>query len=192
MNPSGTGRFIADSWFSDEPLPRAYKHPAAVMLRRSGGVAGKRIDVSAVDAYLKAVDIPAAIGELNEAAGHAGQLRGAYLQGLCECLGVMWDLVQERLERGQPVPYERCVTASTGAAPTPSDAIAERERIAELLAGQGYKSATPAKLLRRRRCLARRAHGAEEIDRDAGRCLHRTVRRGIGAAHRALPAQGAA
>ena len=22
-NPSGTGRFIADAWFSDEPLPRA-------------------------------------------------------------------------------------------------------------------------------------------------------------------------
>jgi hypothetical protein len=24
MCPSGTGRFIADSWFSDEPLPPAY------------------------------------------------------------------------------------------------------------------------------------------------------------------------
>ena len=24
MCPSGTGRFIADSWFSDEPLPAAY------------------------------------------------------------------------------------------------------------------------------------------------------------------------
>ena len=28
--PSGTGRFIADSWFSDEPLPAAYQAPAAV------------------------------------------------------------------------------------------------------------------------------------------------------------------
>ena len=27
MCPSGTGRFIADSWFSDEPLPAAYTHP---------------------------------------------------------------------------------------------------------------------------------------------------------------------
>ncbi len=110
-------------------------------------MAGKTIDVPAVDAYLKAVDIPGAIGALNEAAGNAGQLRGAYLQGLCECLGVMWDLVQERLERGPPVPYERCVTASTGAAPTPSAPVAKRERIAELLARQGYKSATRAKLL---------------------------------------------
>ncbi len=24
MNPSGTGRFIADSWFSDEELPQSY------------------------------------------------------------------------------------------------------------------------------------------------------------------------
>ena len=27
MNPSGVGRFIADCWFSDEPLPQAYTHP---------------------------------------------------------------------------------------------------------------------------------------------------------------------
>ena len=45
MNPSGTGRFIADSWFSDEPLPRAYTHPTAAKLRHSGGVAGQTIDV---------------------------------------------------------------------------------------------------------------------------------------------------
>ena len=29
VRPLGTGRFIADSWFSDEPLPPAYKAPAA-------------------------------------------------------------------------------------------------------------------------------------------------------------------
>ena len=67
MNPSGTGRFIADSWFSSEPLPRAYRHPAAARLRKSGGVAGKQIEVAAVDAYLKAVDIPSAIGAMSEA-----------------------------------------------------------------------------------------------------------------------------
>src|ERR1039457_5096726 len=39
MCPSGTGRFIADSWFSDEPLPSAYTHPAAARVRESGGVA---------------------------------------------------------------------------------------------------------------------------------------------------------
>ena len=35
MCPSGTGRFIADSWFSDEPLPAAYTHPSAARVRES-------------------------------------------------------------------------------------------------------------------------------------------------------------
>ena len=39
MNPSGTGRFIADSWFSDEPLPAAYTAPeAAARCARRGRV----------------------------------------------------------------------------------------------------------------------------------------------------------
>jgi hypothetical protein len=147
MNPSGTGRFIADSWFSDEPLPKAYTHSKAARVRAGGGVAAKQVDVAAIDAYLQIVDIPAAIGALNQAAGSAGKLRGAYLQGMCECLGVMWDLVQELLDRGPPVPYERCVIASTGAAPTPSDPVSKRARIAELLARQGYRCGTRAQLL---------------------------------------------
>jgi hypothetical protein len=147
MNPSGTGRFIADSWFSDEPLPPSYKHPAAARLRLSGGVAGAKIDRAAVDAYLGAIDIPAAIATMSDAAGRVARLRGAYLQGLCECLGVMWDLAQERLERGPTVPYERCVTASTGSAPTPSEPTDKRERVAELLARQGYRAGTRGKLL---------------------------------------------
>jgi hypothetical protein len=147
MNPSGTGRFIADSWFSDEPLPKAYTHSKAARVRAGGGVAAKQVDVAAIDAYLQVVDIPAAIGALNQAAGSAGKLRGAYLQGMCECLGVMWDLVQELLDRGPPVPYERCVIASTGAAPTPSDPVSKRARIAELLARQGYRCGTRAQLL---------------------------------------------
>jgi len=147
MNPSGTGRFIADSWFSDQPLPRAYTHPAAARLRKIGGVAGKQIDIAAVDAYLKAADIPAAIADTNRMAEAIGGLRGAYLQGMCECLGVMWDLVQERLGRGPAVPYERCIVASTGAAPTPSDPVSKRECVARLLARQGYRSGTRARLL---------------------------------------------
>src|SRR5579885_612637 len=38
MCASCTGRFIADSWFSDEPLPHAYTVPAAAAVRSSGGV----------------------------------------------------------------------------------------------------------------------------------------------------------
>jgi hypothetical protein len=44
--PSGTGRFIADSWFSDEPLPPAYKAPAAARVRASGGVASKQVAIT--------------------------------------------------------------------------------------------------------------------------------------------------
>ena len=33
MSPSGTRRFIADSWFSGDPLPEAYTHPTAQALR---------------------------------------------------------------------------------------------------------------------------------------------------------------
>ena len=61
MCPSGIGRFIADSWFSDEPLPAAYTHPAAAKLRGFGGVTGKNADPQAVDEYLRAVDLPQAI-----------------------------------------------------------------------------------------------------------------------------------
>jgi hypothetical protein len=147
MNPSGTGRFLADSWFSEEPLPRAYRHPAAAAVRRCGGVGAATIDTAAVERYLRAIDIVEAIVEVRVAAMAIGGVRGAYLDGLCDCLDVMWELVEERLERGPVVPYERCVLASTGAEPSPSDPTSRRERVAELLGRQGYRSATRAKLL---------------------------------------------
>jgi hypothetical protein len=50
----------------------------------------------------------------------------------------MWDLAMEILGVGEPVPYDRCVRASTGQAPEPSDPSAKRERVAELLARAGY------------------------------------------------------
>src|SRR5579862_8138157 len=61
MCPSGTGRFIADSWFSDEPVPAAYKAPAAARVRASGGAASKNVDRAAVEEYLREEDIPQAI-----------------------------------------------------------------------------------------------------------------------------------
>ena len=65
MCPSGTGRFIADSWFSDEPLPAAYTTPAAARLRATGGVGGKTVDREAVEAYLREVDLPKAMDGLS-------------------------------------------------------------------------------------------------------------------------------
>jgi hypothetical protein len=141
MCASGTGRFIADSWFSDEPLPAAYTHPAAARVRTSGGVAAKEPDREAIDAYLKAVDVRGAIRRLT-AAGAPD-----YILGLADCFEVMWDLAMETLGKGEPVPYERAVKASTGAPPSPSHPAPKRERVAELLARAGHPSRTPDELL---------------------------------------------
>lgn len=147
MNPSGTGRFIADSWFSDEPLPPAYRHPSAARVRESGGVAAKSPDLAAIDAYLAAVDLPAALAGLRARAEKLGGLRGAYLLGIAESLDAMWDLAAEMLGRGPKVPYERCVLGSTGKEPEPSRPEEKRRRVAELLAKAGYPSSTPEELL---------------------------------------------
>jgi hypothetical protein len=144
---SGTGRFIADSWFSDEPLPEAYTHPAAAPVRASGGVSTATPDRAAIDAYLAAVDIRGAIRGLNAEAAVLGGMRGEYLAGLALCFETMWDLAMEILGRGQSVPYERCVLASTGRAPEPSDPAAKRERVAELLGRAGFTPGTRDELL---------------------------------------------
>ena len=52
MCASGTGRFIADSWFSDEPLPEAYTNPLAARVRESGGVSAKTPDAKLIEEYL--------------------------------------------------------------------------------------------------------------------------------------------
>ena len=141
MSPSGTGRFIADCWFSEQPLPYAYSHPAAAALRETGGVAARSPDRAAIDAYLAEVSPPATIAALANEAGQIGGLRGRYLEGLALCFDVMWDLAMEVLGRGPEVPYERCVLASTGHAPAPSAAQGLRARARELLASQGFASA---------------------------------------------------
>src|SRR5437868_5423138 len=121
MDPSGTGRFIADSWFSDEPLPPAYTHESAVRLRQCGGVGGKEPDRPAVRDYLAAVDVLGAIDGVIAEGRRLGGLRGAYLGGMGECFRVMWDLAQEQLGQGEHVPYERCMRTLLGAVPGPSD-----------------------------------------------------------------------
>jgi hypothetical protein len=147
MCPSGTGRFIADSWFSDEPLPAAYTHPAAERLRQSGGVTGKTIDREAVDQYMRAVNLSQAIAGLRAEAPKLGSLREAYLVGLAVCLETMWDLAMEVLGKGDPVPYARAVEASTGKPPEPSQPATKRERVAELLGRAGFPSSNAGELL---------------------------------------------
>ena len=147
LSRSGTGRFIADSWFSDRPLPAAYRHPAAAALRASGGVAGQAPDPRALDAYLEAVDLAGALGKLASAALACGGARGRYLSGLAEALEGMWALALERAGRGPAPSYERCVLASTGRAPRPAEPEEKRERLRALLEREGYPSASPGGLL---------------------------------------------
>ena len=147
MCPSGTGRFIADSWFSDEPLPAAYTHPSAARVRESGGVAGKSIDREAVEEYLRQVDLPKAIAGVREEAGKLQGLRKSYLIGLAVSLETMWDLAMEVLGKGDPVPYARSVEASTAKPPEPSRPEKKRERVAELLGRAGYSTSNAGGLL---------------------------------------------
>jgi hypothetical protein len=46
----------------------------------------------------------------------------------------------EMLGKGKPVPYERCVQASTGKLPEPSHPESKRDRVAELLGRAGYST----------------------------------------------------
>lgn len=138
MCPSGTGRFIADSWFSDEPLPRAYTHSAADHLRKVGGVSGKELDRTIVDTYLRDLHLRQSIAGIRNESPSTDPLRRAYLIGLSDCLETMLDLALEVLGKGDPVPYERAVIASTGKPPEPSSSEAKRARVAELLSRAGH------------------------------------------------------
>jgi hypothetical protein len=147
MCASGTGRFIADSWFSDEPLPDAYTKASAEAVRKAGGVSAKQVDSEAIEKYLREVDLPAAITGVLFEGEQIGGLRGRYLVGLAKSLEIMWDLAMEVLGKGPAVEYADCVEASTGRAPEQSDPRSKRERVAELLGRAGFKSSDGASLL---------------------------------------------
>ena len=147
MCASGTGRFIADSWFSDEPLPHAYTHPAADHLRKAGGVSGKDLNRAAVDTYLRDLNLRAAIAGIRTESQSTDPLRRAYLTGLADCLETMLDLALEVLGKGDPVPYERAVIASTGKPPEPSSPESKRNRVAELLSRAGHSISSNDDLL---------------------------------------------
>ncbi|MGB5103010.1 MAG: hypothetical protein WBO04_06770 [Steroidobacteraceae bacterium] len=147
MNPSGTGRFIADCWFSDEPLPVAYTHPSAAPLRVNGGVGAREPQRASIEEYLAAVDVQGAIARMLDASRALGGQRGAYLEGLGLCCELMWDLAMEIIGRRSPVPYEHCVRTITGRPPEPSQPEDKRRRVAELLAATGHASSDGASLL---------------------------------------------
>ncbi len=144
--PSGTGRFIADSWFSDMPLPAAYTDATAAALRASGGAGAKQPDVAAINAYLAAVPVreslQAAASEVTSIAG----LRGSYLRNLVPSLQVMFELALEKAGLGAPVPFERCSRAAMGEPCVSVDPAPRRERVGALLAKIGYPADTEAGL----------------------------------------------
>jgi len=148
MNPSGTGRFIADSWCSSEPLPESYTHPTAAKLRENGGVSAKEIDRDSVRAYLKAVDVPGAIAGVAAGASLAGGNRGAFLSSAAESYRVMYELAMEMIGEGDKVPYTRAVRASTGKDPSPSHPAQDRETVRETLAVMGHLSAAGGDILK--------------------------------------------
>ena len=147
MCASGTGRFIADSWFSGERLPEAYTRRSADIVRKTGGLSAKAIDQDAIEQYLREVDLPTAITGLLYEGEKIGGLRGRYLVSLARSLEIMWDLAMEVLGKGPAVEYADCVEASTGKPPEQSDPRSKRERVAELLGRAGFKSADGASLL---------------------------------------------
>jgi len=147
LNPSGLGRFIADSWFSDEPLPAAYTKPEAARLRALGGASTKPEALAAFDDYLSAVDLRGAISLLRDEAGRGEGLRARYLEGLGFCFEVMLDLALEVAGKGEPVPYERCMRAILGRPGSPSEPAGRRERVRELLAAAGFPSSDGPGLL---------------------------------------------
>ena len=150
-NPSGTGRFIADAWFSNEPLPEAYAGPLAAAVRGGGGVSAGEPDRAAIESYLRDLDLPGAIAGVADGGREIGGLRGRYLEGLAASCGVMWDLALELLGRGEPVAYSRAVEASCGVSPSPSQPQAKRERVRALLDAAGYDGDLPSAVERWRR-----------------------------------------
>jgi hypothetical protein len=147
MCASGTGRFIADSWFSGEHLPEAYTRRSADIVRKTGGLSSAEIDRDAVEQYLREVDLPTSITGLLYEGEKIRGLRGRYLVSLARSLGIMWDLAMEVFGRGPAVEYADCVEASTGKAPEQSDPRGKRDRVAELLGRAGFKSSDGASLL---------------------------------------------
>ena len=191
MNPSGLGRFIADSWFSDEPLPAAYTGAEAVRLRAAGGTSAKPEAVAAMDAYLAAVDVRGAIAHLRDEAGRGEGLRARYLEGLGFCFEVMLDLALEVAGKGEPVPYERCMRAILGRPGSPSEPADKRERVRELLAAAGFPSSDgPGLLAAVDAWRAARIVPKAEIPALSAR-LRRRSRCARGAKRRAAPPRGA-
>jgi hypothetical protein len=147
QNPSGTGRFIADSWLSDKPLPDLYDDTRAQQLRQAGSLSAPQPNRHLVRDFSERFFIPDRIDEARLQGIAMGGPRGRYISNLAEALKVMHDIGMELLG-GPEVPYERVVRAATGSPPLWAETAADRERVAELIGRQGVRvKDTPTGLL---------------------------------------------
>jgi hypothetical protein len=136
---SGTGRVIADSYFSWKNLPEAYEGDDAAVLRKSGGVSAKEPDKKAIKAYLDRTKPTEHIDEMVRLASGFDPLRQEIVLGLAEALRVELDLALERIDQGPPVAYERCVVAAMGEPAKEADTTEDLERVRALLGELGEK-----------------------------------------------------
>lgn len=138
-NRSGTGRVIADSYYSGKDLPGCYDGDDAASLRKSGGAGAKAPDRETIRKYIARVKPLAFIDDMERHAKSFAPLRRDLVSGLSEALRVEFDLALERIGDGPAVPYDRCVNASMGQTAQAADTTADRERVRELLGVVGEK-----------------------------------------------------
>ena len=81
----GRGRFIADSWFSDEPLPPAYTTQPRRGFANRAASRPSRPTGRRSKPYLERVDILGAIAGFRAEDRKPQRLRGSYLAGLALC-----------------------------------------------------------------------------------------------------------
>ncbi len=138
-NRSGTGRVIADSYYSGKDLPACYDGDDAAALRSSGGAGAKNPDKQTIRNYIARVNPLGFVDAMEKQARAFEPLRRDLVLGLAEALRVEFDLALERIGEGPAVPYDRCVHASMGQTAQAADTTADRARVRELLGQLGEK-----------------------------------------------------
>ena len=176
---SGTGRFIADSWFSDEELPAAYTCSAAARIRQAGGVTSKELERAIVEEYVKQIDIVGAAKEIRQEAEKIRGLRGSYLMGLATCVEVMWDLAMEVFGKGEPVSYAQVRGSLYGACAGEVEAADETRTSGRVVETRGLLDRRRNGNSEGRGCMESRAAGSDGIGTGAGKRGHRALRQTV-------------
>ena len=163
MCPSGTGRFIADSWYSDEPLP--------ARLHRCLGRAGsrdrrrcrqdRRSPRPSTATCPKSI-FPAPLTGVREAA-EVGGLRGEYLIGLAELSRGDVGSGDGDPRHGPGCSLRALRGGLDRPPPEPSKPEAKRDRVAELLNRAGYPTTQRRSAGRSGRVAARAGHAMGSV-----------------------------